>query len=91
MSIADDLRRDADAALKEAGMYYSGEYLSGIADSVEAIVAENAKLRDAVAVLWECCACNTDSFWCDGCDYHDEDNGGCKVEKVLYELGIEAS
>lgn len=52
--------------------------------------AENAKLRGMVAVLWECCACNTDSFWCDGCDYHD-DVDGCKVEKALHKLGIEVS
>lgn len=50
--------------------------------------AENAKLRGMVAVLWECCACNTDSFWCDGCDYHDVE--GCKVKAQIDRMGIEA-
>jgi len=49
--------------------------------------AENAKLRGIVAVLWECCPCNTDSFWCEGCDYHDVD--WCKVKVQIDRLGIE--
>ena len=48
MSIAEDLRRDADDALNGGGMYYSGEYLSDITKKVEAIVAENEKLRELV-------------------------------------------
>lgn len=53
MSIADELRRDADAALKEDGMYYSGEYLDGIAKRVEEVEAENAKLREQGARLFD--------------------------------------
>lgn len=53
MSIADELRRDAEAALKEAGMYYSGEYLDGIAKRVEEVEAENAKLREQGARLFD--------------------------------------
>jgi hypothetical protein len=48
MSIADELRRDAEAALKEYGMFYSGEYLRGIAKRVEEVEAENAKLRELI-------------------------------------------
>lgn len=51
MSIADELRRDAEAALKEDGMYYSGEYLDGIAKRVEEVEAENAKLRELVETM----------------------------------------
>lgn len=57
------------------------------ADKLDRLEAQNAKLRDMVAVLWECCACNTDSFWCEGCDYHDVD--GCKVRGQIDRLGIE--
>jgi hypothetical protein len=34
-------------------MYYSGEYLSGIAKRVEEVETENAKLRELVAVIWD--------------------------------------
>lgn len=65
-----------------------GEYADSLCDPLK---AENAKLREVAAILWKCCAWETDSFWCDECDHHDDDNGGCKVEKVLRELGIEAN
>ena len=88
MSIADKLRRDAEAALKEDGMYYSGEYLSGIADSVEAVVAENTTLRKVLqASISEYASENCSNCWgglCDDC--------GCWIsdwEEELRELGIE--
>lgn len=60
------------------------------ADKLDRLEYENAKLRDAVTVLWKCCAWEADSIgWCEECDHHDEDNGGCKVEKMLHNLGIE--
>lgn len=48
MSIADELRRDAEAALKGGGIYYSGQHLSGIAERVETLADERAKLRELV-------------------------------------------
>lgn len=87
MSIADELRRDAEAALKEDGMYYSGEYLSGIAEKVETLADEHARLRsllqESVNMQLEDCG----DCWgglCVEC--------GCWVaerEKELRALGIE--
>jgi hypothetical protein len=58
-------------------------------DLDERLKAENAKLREIVAALWGCCAWETDSEgWCEECDYHDTEEGGCKLEKSLRELGI---
>ena len=49
-----------------------------------------AKLREMVAALWGCCAWETDSEgWCEECDHHDTEDGGCKLEKSLLKLGIE--
>ena len=48
MTVAEELRKDADLAIKEGGMYYSGEYLDAIARRAEAEQAENAKLRELV-------------------------------------------
>ena len=96
MSIADDLRRDADAALKEAGMYYSGEYLSGIADSVEAIVAENERLREAVAtaIKVQTVLCgDMDMPRCrEECPLHRQETDdclACDVIEAAMEAGIE--
>lgn len=47
MNIANKLRLHADDAIKQGGMYYSGDYLSDIADSVKAVVDENDRLREA--------------------------------------------
>ena len=46
MTVAEELRRHADLAIKEGGMYYSGEYLDAIAKRAESEQAENAKLRE---------------------------------------------
>jgi hypothetical protein len=46
MNIANRLRLHADDAIKHGGMYYSGDYLSDIADDVKAVTDENAKLRE---------------------------------------------
>ena len=48
MTHAELLRNHADLAVKEGGMYYSGEYLSRIAETAESLEAENAKLREQV-------------------------------------------
>ena len=46
MTHAELLRRDAELAMREGGMYYSGEYLSRMAIIAESLEAENAKLRE---------------------------------------------
>lgn len=83
MTIVDELRREAEDALKETGMYYDVKYLSSIAKKVEAIVAENDKLRELVRVAHEC---KTDDGCCEDCwgDY-----GECPIEAEMKELGIE--
>ena len=60
MTVAEELRRHADLAIKEGGMYYSGEYLDAIARRAESEQAENAKLRELLAELYE--------NQCDECD-----------------------
>lgn len=52
MAIADELRQYADKAIKEGGMYFSGNYLDGLAKRAESEQAENAKLRELVADMW---------------------------------------
>jgi hypothetical protein len=52
MRVAEELRKHADLAIKEGGMYYSGEYLDAIARRAESEQAENAKLRELVCHLW---------------------------------------
>lgn len=51
MTHAELLRIHADLAIKEGGMYYSGEYLNRIATVAESLEAENAKLRELVRAL----------------------------------------
>lgn len=92
MSIADELRRDADAALNEGGMYYSGEYLDGIAKRVEEVEAENAKLRE---LLFSACmhmatrqmviANSSDQWGCGRCCLEQLDG----LRDATRELGIE--
>ena len=53
MTHAELLRSHANLAIKEGGMYYSGEYLSRMADVAESLEAENAKLRELVQHLYE--------------------------------------
>lgn len=96
MSIADELRRDAEAALKEDGMYYSGEYLDGIAKKVEEVEAENAKLREFVrmmhGLLLEKCEGPHDQYHgkpCESCAEAGTDDCPKVISRQLRELGIE--
>ena len=96
MSIADKLRRDADAALKEAGMYYSGKYLDGIAKRVEMLADENAKLRKAVAtaikVQTVLCSDMDRSRCREECPLHRQETDdclACDVIEAAWEAGIE--
>lgn len=52
MTHAELLRRDAELAIREGGMYYSGEYLSRIAAVAESLEAENAKLLELAAEMY---------------------------------------
>lgn len=54
------------------------------------IEAENEKLREMVTALWKCCAWETDSGgWCEECDHHDTEEGGCRLKSLAREFGIE--
>ena len=64
MTHAELLRSHADLAIKEGGMYYSGEYLSRIATVAESLEAENAKLRELLRTL---AFCADDRADCDQC------------------------
>lgn len=74
MAIADELRQYADKAIKEGGMYFSGNYLDGLAKRAESEQAENAKLRKMLSELYE-----------DQCDDGDK----WKYRDRMRELGIE--
>ncbi len=56
MTAIEEIRGHAERAKREGGMYYSGEYLDGLALRVEAeyktVVYENANLRELVADLY---------------------------------------
>jgi len=92
MTHAELLRNDADLATREGGMYYSGEYLSGIATAAESLEAENVKLqnlvRDVYVLHWHGLDC-TECPWVDECDT----DGGCPWLSIMHghmsELGIE--
>ena len=49
MTIADELRKYADRALKEDGIYFSGAYLDRLARRAMSEQAENATLRQQLA------------------------------------------
>lgn len=53
MTHAELLRSHADAALREGGMYYSGEYLSRLATIAESLEAENDRLRKLAEKAWK--------------------------------------
>ena len=53
MTHAELLRSHANLAIKEGGMYYSGEYLSRMADVAESLEAENSKLRELAEKAWK--------------------------------------
>lgn len=53
MTHAELLRSHASAALREGGMYYSGEYLSRIAATAESLESENARLREMAEKAWK--------------------------------------
>ena len=86
MTHAELLRRDAELAMREGGMYYSGQYLRSMAYVAESLEADNAKLRELVRDMWQSCPVYTAD--CYGCEHHRSD-GGCKLYNRMRELGIE--
>ena len=98
MAIADELRQYADKAIKEGGMYFSGNYLDGLAKRAESEQAENDKLRELVqdiyGVMWAC-AEQRCTHRHDGCfRVHGNHGDICVSERCWYEdrmseLGIE--
>lgn len=92
MTHAELLRKHANLALKEGGMYYSGEYLSNMAEVAESLESENAKLRklalDVHALHWSGLDC-TECPWIGECDTE----GGCPWLGIMADhmraLGIE--
>lgn len=92
MTHAELLRRDAELAMREGGMYYSGEYLSRMAIIAESLEAENAKLRELVRHLYTCMS-NIDidgNYECFLCEYENTD-GLCDYERLMRELGVEVN
>jgi len=89
--ITDELRKWVDKYLYPySADYIQRSYGAALAEFADQIDAEHEKLRDAVVALWKCCAWNTNLCeWCDECDLHDTENGGCKLKRMLNELGIE--
>jgi hypothetical protein len=73
--------------------YYGGTFDRIVFDgdgSVWVPESEISKLREIAKALWECCAWETNlEGWCEECDHHDTEEGGCRLEKSLRELGIE--
>ena len=96
MAIADELRQYADKAIKEDGMYFSGNYLDGLAKRAESEQAENAKLRELVQKMMRFME---DGDWCTTCevakecDAQEEYDDDCLMRGVFHarmrELGVE--
>ena len=85
MTHAELLRSHADTALREGGMYYSGEYLNRIATVAESLEAENVKLRELVRFIMH--QCNDGNPRCDDCiEWND---GECVALLRMRELGVE--
>lgn len=83
MTVADELRKYADRALKEDGMYFSGIYLDGLAKRAESEQAMNYKLRELLLDAWRCIHTGVNCFDCRLIV------GGCTLQTAMHELGIE--
>lgn len=94
MTVAEELRKDADLAIKEGGMYYSGEYLDAIARRAESEQAEKAMLRKLVRMYGEYASQDR----CEGCACKSKCNDGdvdecwqlTEIRELERELGIGA-
>ena len=100
MTIADELRKYADRALKEDGIYFSGAYLDRLARRAMSEQAENAKLRKLVQDMYECIShaneqdwfhFERDKFGCGmSCTVNGEVCGLCVLADRMHELGVDA-
>ena len=94
MTHAELLRSHANLAIKEGGMYYSGEYLSGIATAAESLEAENTKLRELVRIMAYCMQHERE---CDGCRINGADGTitepvGCvSMFDRMCDIGVEVN
>lgn len=87
-----DKYQDENAELrKERDFYFqqvteNGERMQRV---IDALNAENAKLRELVGDIWE--ACPTDGYYCIyHCEHYDkESESHCKLEARMAELGVE--
>lgn len=87
MTHAELLRSHANLAIKEGGMYYSGEYLSRIATVAESLESENAKLRELVShynsALSRMCDQTQGHVDCQGCVLgKDYDEDACAIDEL---------
>ena len=91
MTHAELLRRDAELAMREGGMYYSGQYLSSMAYVAESLEAENTKLRELVRDLWP--HVRHRSRMCGECELPCDTSDECllyePMRQRMRELGIE--
>ena len=92
MTHAEQLRKHAELAMREGGMYYSGEYLSMMAKVAESLEAENVKLRELVADMWQgMCGYFHDCRDCEHYELYEGQRfvGECEYHRRERELGIE--
>lgn len=87
MTHAELLQKHADLAMREGGMYYSGEYLSRIAKVAESLEAENAKLRELCKTLYQLADESYVPFKSANCWMDDFAKAIC----AMRELGIEVN
>lgn len=80
MTVAEELRKHADLAIKEGGMYYSGSYLDALAKRAESEQAVAAKLRELCRML--------SSLADNGLMELDDDDFTMVMERMR-ELGVE--
>lgn len=89
MTHAELLRSHANLAIKEGGMYYSGEYLSRIATVAESLEAENAQLRELVRDFDKCL--DTTLYLADSAGYltMPDQKLFASLRQRMRELGVE--
>ena len=94
MTHAELLRSHADAALREGGMYYSGEYLSRVATEAESLEAENVRLRELCSDMLHDAMENVCSkaYWCGKKSWQTCNDGECGNRlyvEMARDLGVE--
>lgn len=87
MTVAEELRKHADLAIKEGGMYYSGSYLDALAKRAESEQSVAAKLRELVKDMHTLATDYGVYVRYPYCDAWDEKLA--VVEKQMRELGVD--